>query len=194
MSTTGTPTSVNLPPPSKLRQIIALLAGDTSPIPLAGMTTERQQTALAALATALLINKSTNHTRTRDQLTRDERYMAAVSPVSDVTGGDGPAGLVFAAALLAWAADVVTETTRSDDGHHTPGPAIRHLLGAAQHLLGGYIDALSEPGFELDGKFYVAGTGYAGADEALREMREAADMIQRLVRGSGEQPGPHADA
>jgi len=110
------------------------------------MTGEPRQTALGATAAARLIAKLNNHTLARDRLTGDERYMVANSSVADVTGGDGPAALGFAAYLLAWAADLVTEVTRHDDGHHTPGPAIRHLLTAAGHLLGGYIDAHGTPG------------------------------------------------
>jgi len=145
------------------------------------MTGERRQTALGATAAARLIAKLNNHTLARDRLTGDERYMVANSSVADVTGGDGPAALGFAAYLLAWAADLVTEVTRHDDGHHTPGPAIRHLLTAAGHLLGGYIDAHGTPGFELDGRRYVVVTGSAGADEALLHLRDAAQMIERLV-------------
>ncbi len=188
---TATPaaaTNVNLPPPSKLRQIIHLLAGDISNIPLAGMTGERQQTALAAASAALLLAKLNNRPLDRGHLSDDERYMVAISPVTNVTGGDGPAGLAFAAYLLAWAADLVTEATRDDDGHHTPGPAIRHLLSAAQHLLGSYIDAHETPGFELDGTVYRAVSGYAGADEALLHMRAAAEMIERLLPDNPDRP------
>jgi hypothetical protein len=118
--------------------------------------------------------------------------MAAVSTVADVTSADGPSGLAFAAALLAWATDVVTEVTRNDDGHHTPGPAIRHLLTAVQHLIGGYIDAHTGGGMELDGRVYRIVEGYAGADDALREMREATEMIRRLLPPA--EPNPPAEA
>ncbi len=37
------------------------------------------------------------------------------------------------------------------------------------------------PPFELDGRRYVVVTGSAGADEALLHLRDAAQMIERLV-------------
>lgn len=50
-----TDSTPNLPPASKLREILRLLAFDTSQIPLKGMTADRQQTALAATAATVLL-------------------------------------------------------------------------------------------------------------------------------------------
>ena len=111
-----------LPSVSKLREIVRLLAFNTDQIPLQGMTTDRQRTALAATAATVLLAKLNNHLLDVDQLNEAERYMLSTSPVADVTSGDGPAGLAFAAYLLLWAGDVITEVTRNDTtGHHTPG-------------------------------------------------------------------------
>jgi hypothetical protein len=50
-----------LPSVSQLREIVRLLAFDTDQIPLQGMTTDRQQTALAATAATVLLAKLNNH-------------------------------------------------------------------------------------------------------------------------------------
>jgi hypothetical protein len=76
-------TATNLPPVSKLREMLRLLAFDTRHIPLQGMMTDRQQTALAATAATVLLTKLNNHILTTDQLTATERYMLSVSPVAD---------------------------------------------------------------------------------------------------------------
>jgi hypothetical protein len=82
-------TTAHLPPPvSELREVLRLLGFGTDQIPLQGMTTERQQTALLA--------KLNNHLLEVDQLNEAERYMLSTSPVADVTSGDGPASLAFA--------------------------------------------------------------------------------------------------
>jgi DMSO/TMAO reductase YedYZ molybdopterin-dependent catalytic subunit len=80
-----------LPSVSKLREIVRLLAFDTDQIPLQGMTTDRQRTALAATAVTVLLAKLNNHLLDVDQLNEAERYMLSTSPVADVTSGDGPA-------------------------------------------------------------------------------------------------------
>jgi hypothetical protein len=177
--------ALSLPPVSKLREVLRLLAFDTSRIPLQGMTTDRQRSALAATAATALIAKLSNHTLSVDQLTDAERYMLNVSPVADVSGGDGPSGLAFAAYLLAWANDVITEVTRGDaTGHHTPGPAIRELLTAVALLLETCQRAHEAPGFEVGGE--VGGTAYhsVAAPEvrsALEHLREAAAAVERLA-------------
>lgn len=45
---------------------------------------------------------------------------------------------------------------------------------------------------ELDGRVYRIVAGYAGADEALREMHEATKMIRRLLPPA--EPNPPAEA
>lgn len=57
-----------LPSVSKLREIVRLLAFDTDQIPLQGMTTDRQRTALAATAATVLLAKLNNHLLDVDQL------------------------------------------------------------------------------------------------------------------------------
>ena len=178
-------TSANLPPVSKLREMLRLLAFDTSHIPLQGMTTDRQQTALAATAATVLLAKLNNHTLSVDKLSSTERYMLHVSPVSDVTGGDGPAGLAFAAFLLHWANDLLSEITRDDaTGHHTPGPAIRELLAAALELLDTYQRAHEAPGFEVDGTVYLS-VQAPEIRSALEHLANAAAAVERLT-GAGE--------
>ena len=48
-------TTDHLPPVAKLREVLRLLAFDTDQIPLQGMTTDRQRTALAATAATVLL-------------------------------------------------------------------------------------------------------------------------------------------
>ena len=66
-------TTDHLPPVAKLREVLRLLAFDTDQIPLQGMTTDRQQTALAATAAAVsasTVSPRRRHDRTHDRLHR----------------------------------------------------------------------------------------------------------------------------
>jgi hypothetical protein len=176
-------TAAHLPPVSELREIVRLLGFDTRQIPLQGMTTDRQQTALAATAATVLLAKLNNHLLDVDQLNEAERYMLSTSPVADVTSGDGPAGLAFAAYLLHWAGDVIAEVTRKDTtGHYTPGPAIRELLAAVALLLETYQRAHEIPGIELGGTVYLP-VEAPEVHSALEHLRKAAAVIERLAGG-----------
>lgn len=170
-----------LPEMAALEVIVGLLELDTRGIDsAAGMPLARRRTCLGLLAAAALVAKTGNHSITDDPLDEDTRYVLHNSAVADLTMGDGLAGLEFARYLMTWVADLVAETTRHDDGAHTPGQAIGHLAAALQQMLVFYIDGHQEQGMVLDGRVYAA-VPPQRLVAAMVHVGQATQAVQRLI-------------